>query len=326
MAEREDRAATTAGTAAHVHLLPVSLPRPQGPVLPCPYALPRRHTWGPGGLGGGFQDTDQGLEEDSKGLGAQRLWAEDRGHGECCPDPQASWHPPDGPGKPGAGHLDAPEERLPCRHRDRPPDHWRGSLRAPLGSTSPDPRGSAGRPGHTHPCGQRLPRATEKSQLQSVPSVPSLGGRDGPSYVLEGDPAHVLGPGWGGRPGKHRALPPGLLPSPPPAPARALSLNTQRPRSPEPGSSSGQWVLRPRPPLAWARLVLIRPEPWHAVLVLPASPSCTHAARPGAGPSPSRSLSSSPARQAPDRPRPRGGHMVQVQGPRAEAATARAAG
>lgn len=43
---------------------------------------PSLNTWRPRGLSGGFQDTGQGLEEDSKSLGPQFLGAGDIVHGE----------------------------------------------------------------------------------------------------------------------------------------------------------------------------------------------------------------------------------------------------
>lgn len=44
------------------------------------YALPHQCTWGSRSLSSGSQDTDQGLEEDPKGLGSQCLWTVDIGH------------------------------------------------------------------------------------------------------------------------------------------------------------------------------------------------------------------------------------------------------
>lgn len=51
------------------------------------------YTWRPRGLNGGFQDTGQGLEEDSKGLSPQCLWTRDRGPSKgCCPGSRANQH------------------------------------------------------------------------------------------------------------------------------------------------------------------------------------------------------------------------------------------
>lgn len=108
-------AAVTAETAAHVQPpLPQAgvasgypaAPQPaltQGPILPRQPTLPKGCTWESRSLSSGFQDTGQGLEEDTEGLGPQGLWTEHRGHGKCCsPALRQAGCPPTGPSKSGA--------------------------------------------------------------------------------------------------------------------------------------------------------------------------------------------------------------------------------
>lgn len=62
--------------------MPTGLARPQGHAQGSaflhPPALPQQPTWCSRGLSSGFQDTGQGPEEDTEGLGPQRLGTEDR--------------------------------------------------------------------------------------------------------------------------------------------------------------------------------------------------------------------------------------------------------
>lgn len=239
---------------------------------------------GPGAWAVAFRTQTRGWRRTAKAwvLSACGLGTEDTVG--AAPDPEGAW----GTG-PGAGPLDAPEERLPHRLRDRPPDHWRESPRGLSGSTSPHPRGSPGQPGHARPRGQRLLRAVERSRLRSSPSVPSPGQSRWPSRHSGRRPCPRAwaGLGWEAQPARGSPASPAAQPSARPGPCPL----SEHPEALESRAGLLLWGVGPEAtsPPAWARLGLICPEPWNAALILPASPARTHAARPGTQPSPSRS-------------------------------------
>lgn len=201
--------------------------------------------------------------------------------------------PPAGPGEPGA---QGPVLGLWTPRRSGFPT---GSVTGPQttgvslhgglsGSTSPHPRGSPGQPGHARPHGQRLLRAMERSRLWSGPSVPPPGRSRWLSRHSGRPCLHAwAGLGWEAQPARGSPASPAAQPSARPGPCPL----SEHPEALESRAGLLLWGVGPEAtsPPAWARLGLICPEPWNAALILPASPACTHAARPGTQPLPSRS-------------------------------------